>query len=279
MAPRGISPTLHAIPRTEVHHLRATGIDQEYRISVALPRGYARGNHGYPVLIVLDADIGFGTVVEGHRLMSLDDGLEAILIVGVGYPVNDLRETLLVRTRDLTPTTDPGKLAELMAQGHGDDAGSFVGGADRFLDFIRLELLPFLGARYPVDTTDLGIAGSSFGALFGAWSLFRHPGVFGRYLLASPSLWWDEGVIFRYERSRWSASHELEARVFLSVGGREAAGMVASFRRLVATLRRRRYGGLRWTAKVFRDETHRSVVGGAMWHGLRELYPGSAPPD
>jgi len=55
--------------------------------------------------------------------------------------------------------------------------------------------------------------------------------------------------------------------------------MVASFRRLVATLRRRRYGGLRWTAKVFRDETHRPVVGGAMWHGLRELYPGSAPPD
>jgi hypothetical protein len=274
-----MAPTPHAIPRTEVHHLRATEIDQEYRVSVALPRSYERRRHRYPVLIVLDADIGFGTAVEGHRLMSLDDGLEEVLIVGIGYPVDDLQQTLVVRTRDLTPSVDQAKLAELSAGGLGDDAASFIGGADRFLAFIEHELLPFLGARYRADTTDLGIAGSSFGGLFGVWCLFEHPGVFGRYLLTSPSLWWDTEVAFRYERSRWTASHELEARLFMSVGGSEATRMVAPFRRLVATLRRRRYHGLRLTSKVFRDETHRSVGGGAMWRGLLELYPGSRPPD
>jgi hypothetical protein len=40
MVPRGISTAPHAIPRTEVHHLRATGIDQEYPIPAARPRGH-----------------------------------------------------------------------------------------------------------------------------------------------------------------------------------------------------------------------------------------------
>lgn len=266
------SPPPHVIPRTEVYRVRAATIDQEYRISVAPPRGYADGGGPYPVLYVLDADIGFGTVVEGYRMLSLDRQLHEILIVGIGYPVEDLTETLVARTRDLTPTIAAGKLRELSEQGLGNNAASFIGGAGAFLDFIRGELMPFITDRYRSDPSDVGIAGASFGGLFATWCLFSQPAVFGRLIAVSPSLGWDDGVIFRLEQERARRSRELPAKLFLSVGRDESPEMLRNARRLAARLRRRRYEGLELTVLTMAGEIHRSVWAPAMLRGLRVLY-------
>lgn len=59
--------------------------------------------------------------------------------------------------------------------------------------------------------------GSSLGGLFGAWVLLNEPSTFRRYRLSSPSLWWDGGVIFQHEAA-YAQSHDLTARVLVSVG-------------------------------------------------------------
>ena len=41
--------------------------------------------------------------------------------------------------------------------------------------------------------------GHSFGGLFTLYSLFTQPGVFDTYVAASPSLWFNDGVILEYE--------------------------------------------------------------------------------
>ena len=269
----------HVIPRTDVYRLRATSVDQEYRISVALPRGYGSQASRYPVLYLLDADYGFGTLVEGHRLMSMGQELAEILIVGIGYPAEDLLETRLVRTRDLTPSVDQETLQALSDERLAEGGPTFIGGGRQFHAFIRRQLMPFIEDRYSVDSADRGIAGCSYGGLFAAYCLLRHPETFSRYLICSPSLAWDDGVIFRYERECARQSRELPVQVFLSVGGCEAPDEVKAVKRLAATLRRRRYEGLRLTTRVFADEIHRSVPASAMWRGLRELYGSSRVPD
>jgi predicted alpha/beta superfamily hydrolase len=52
------------IPDTEIHGLRSSNVEQEFRIFVALGQAYANSDKAYPVLYVLDANAVFGTVTE-----------------------------------------------------------------------------------------------------------------------------------------------------------------------------------------------------------------------
>jgi predicted alpha/beta superfamily hydrolase len=71
----------------------SANVDQEYRISVALPNGYADTDEVYPVLYVLDANHCFGMVTETVRLLPILRELPEMIVVGTGYPVNSFIET------------------------------------------------------------------------------------------------------------------------------------------------------------------------------------------
>ncbi len=53
--------------------------------------------------------------------------------------------------------------------------------------------------RYDVDQDDATYFGHSFGGLFGTYVLLTAPAEFRRYIIGSPSLWWDHGVMLRSE--------------------------------------------------------------------------------
>lgn len=95
---------LVTIPNTEVRSLVSAILDQEFRIFVALPSNYRTSADSYPVLFVSDADGIFGLVTETIRFLQLRHELPEMVIVGIGYPVNDFHEVYGLRTRDLTPT-------------------------------------------------------------------------------------------------------------------------------------------------------------------------------
>jgi hypothetical protein len=64
----------------------------------------------------------------------------------------------------------------------------------------------------------------------------------------------------------------LEASVFLSVGGLEDEEEIKAVKRFDTVLRGRGYRGLQITTEVFAEETHLSVGASALWRGLREIY-------
>jgi len=266
------NPPNHIIPHSEVHELHSSSNDQAYRISVALPRGYENGAVHFPVLYALDADIGFGTLVEGQRMMSIRQELADILIVGVGYWVDDFLQTLNVRRRDLTPTIDKDELKFLSAEEKNETSPIIMGGGPDLYHFIEQELMPFIERQYSVDKHDRGLLGVSLGGLFAATCLFQHPNTFKRYIICSPSLNWDNGVIFNYESEYADKFNDLEASIFLSAGGLENDEEVNAVKRLGAILRERRYHGTHITVKIFPEEYHRSGTAAAIWRGLREIY-------
>lgn len=260
----------YSLTDTEVHSFYSSIVDQEYSVAVAFPRAYAPNDVTYPVLYVLDARAGFGTLVEAHRLMSLQKVVRDILLVGVGYAKRDFSETLSMRCRDFTPTDYPSfsedspKTAAYAQHG--------IGGAEDFFGFLSSELLPFVRDRYPVDHRDQGILGISFGGLFATYCLVVHPGYFKRYVICSPSLWWDSGVAFDYEKEYASKHSDLDAKVFLCVGELEKEYMVDNTRELSRILESRAYPSLKLTTFLFKGDTHVSVLGAAMWRRLREIY-------
>ena len=59
------------IPDTEIHSLRSSNVEQEFRIFVALGHGYANSDKAYPFLCVVDANAVFGTVTETARFLAI----------------------------------------------------------------------------------------------------------------------------------------------------------------------------------------------------------------
>src|SRR5262249_16284860 len=83
------------------------------------------------------------------------------------------------------------------------------------------ELMPWVGERFGIDPRGGTYFGHSFGGLFGTDVLLSEPDTFARYVIGSPSLWWQRGIMFEREQSYAATHDDLVARVFMSVGADE----------------------------------------------------------
>lgn len=187
---------------------------------------------GYPVLLVLDANAGFGTVVDSYRSLTWRKtaGRPApALLLGIGHPGGAAYEPA-ARQRDYAPALP--------------DAMPASSGAEAFLHFIEAALLPALGRRFPVNPGQLSLFGHSLGGLFALHALIRRPGLFRAIIAASPSLWWGEGLMLLAAR-HFAASPPPEAtgtRLLVTVGGEEESdegprGAIRAARRMIGHAR------------------------------------------
>jgi predicted alpha/beta superfamily hydrolase len=269
-----------SIPNSEVRILYSKSVGQEYRILVSLPSypNYAESNEMYPVLYVLDPNILFGWVTDLVRLSAFLRAVEYptsgfvppnLIVVGISYPTTlQPKLAFSLRTRDQTPTNNP-DIDKLW--------GGPSGGAKNFLRFIRDELMPCINSNYRTDPTDSTIVGHSLGGLFALYVLFHEPDTFRRYVVSSPSLWYDRKVTFEYESEYASRHTELRAKLFLSAGATEEleaeeAHMTSNLKEFAEILRQRNYVGVELKSHIFEDEGHLSVQGAAVCKGISSVF-------
>lgn len=191
-------------------------------ITVYLPAGYdERDDRRYPVLYMHDGQNLFESsraFIPGQhwRLAEAADeaigrrAAEPLIIVGID-------NAGAARIDEYTPTTDPKKK-----------------GGGRAADHARMlieELKPAIDARYRTlsDRDRTAIGGSSLGGLDTLYLLLRHPEVFGRGAVMSPSVWWHDRVILEDVRA---FAFEPRPRVWLDIGGREGAEAMQDARTL-----------------------------------------------
>jgi predicted alpha/beta superfamily hydrolase len=270
--------------QTEVHELKSEQVGESFEISVG--RCSFTDEMPTEVLVVTDAVLQYGATMDIAHALLLTPSFVPLLVVGVGYAGADtLPATFAQRRRDLTPTAVE------------EHEGS--GGAAPFLGFLRDELSPWLVERYGVGIVGASYAGSSLAGLFGAWVLLHEPGMFRRYCLSSPSLWWDKGIIFDHESEHAAGHDDLDARVFIGVGADECAGahpglirrlpeadrvkerkeaatdhvdMVAGARLFADALTDRAYPSLQLELQVHPGEDHCTAGFVSLSRGLRYLF-------
>ena len=271
------------IHNTETRKLFSSKVGQEFKISVAFPYTYASSENNYPVIYVLDANAAFGSVTEITRGLQLLKEMPETLIVGIDYPMGDFRASLGVRFRDLTPTENDEWLDESLEE-YTELFGvplesSGTGGADDFLHCIHEELMPFVKENYRVDPDDKTIVGGSLGGLFALYVLFHQSSTFDRYIISSPSIWWDNKSTFAHEANYAVENADLSAVVFMSVGALEESedepdesSMVSDMQKLAKTLEARSYENLKLTTHLFENETHASVAPAAISRGLKAIF-------
>ena len=90
----------------------------------------------------------------------------------------------------------------------------------RYPDFLLNEVMPFVYQRYRIarGPENTGLGGSSLGAIISLYTVMDRPGIFGRLLLESPSLFISHRQLLKSSR----AFRQWPARVFMAMGTREA---------------------------------------------------------
>ncbi len=240
-----------------------------YTIQVCLPFQFDKSKT-YPVLYLLDGDRHVGVVkgisdILNFRIGSFKSHIDDIILVGILYNQTD-SVWWANRSRDYTPTLDTvtpfGKNWPL------------AGGADRFLDFIEKELHPAILAKYPIDETKTGIAGTSFGGLLAAYAFLTRDQLFDRYIIISPCAVWDQELLLKLEEDRFEQNKDYSRRLYLSAASHDSPFLVTDPAvRFFEALKSKPYGDLALYYDYCENETHISTFPRAISSGLRFCYP------
>jgi pimeloyl-ACP methyl ester carboxylesterase len=176
------------------------------------------------------------------------------------------------------------------------------GHADNFIQFLSDELRPWLSNKFPQATDDITYFGHSLGGLFGTYVLLTQPSLFDRYILSSPSLWWDRELMFRIEQERSTTEDDLRTSAFFGIGSLETdegrrteavnlasdhplkpppvhLDMVDDMRRFTTQLDSRKYPMLGLQTAEIADEFHATVPGIVLSRALRHFWNHRPPTD
>lgn len=249
-----------ALRNTEVRSISSAIVGRTYGLLVALPEGYSDSGRSYPVLYVLDG-WHFPLVEFLAEESVYSKKMPPLIVVTLDHDGDSLEShgrVMDLRRLDFTPTKVPG-----------DD---YSGGADRFLSFMKDELIPYIDATYRTDTRDRGLLGHSYGGLFAIYAMLHQPGLFGRIVAASPSLGWDGGSLIKaapgllYQR-------QFRTRIDFSYGsdesGEEKLERVQPF---FWTLDALKPEGLDYRLTIYPGENHNSVRPSSFSSGLAWVY-------
>src|SRR5580693_4720785 len=218
-----------------LHEFRSRIFRNTRWLRVWLPPGYDDAENAgrrYPVLYLNDGQNLFeGATAFNGVEWQVDETGDRVIREGLVPPMifvgmdNMGRE----RIREYMPHRS---LHPMMLRVHGT----------RYPAFLFKEVMPFVAANYRVGSgpENTGLGGSSLGALIALYAVAVRPGVIGRLLLESPSLWASNRQLIRQSRGvkRWPQ------RIFLATGTSEMGrkerdqSVVDDVRELAGILRR-----------------------------------------
>lgn len=244
-------------------------LNENRKIFIYYPRTDSQyiSQTSYPVLYLLDAEEQLGMVMSQVIYLSESYSiLPPMIIVGLGN---------IDRTKDLTPThsvtgnngkADTSMAATLRTSGNGE----------KFLGFIRTELMPYIQKQYKPSPFRV-FCGHSLGGLLSVYALLKHPDMFSAYVAISPSLWWDEQYTLKLA-DKLAVDFKSKKLLFISDGS-EGAQFHKDLLHLDSTLRRKNLSNLEVKYIHYPNEPHPAEPVKATYDALRYIFNPVYPPQ
>jgi predicted alpha/beta superfamily hydrolase len=244
------------IPNTHTVNLMSSVVEgQEYTLQINLPGNYSDTSKTFPVLYLLDSQWDFSLLVAINGEQYYDGFIPGVITVGITWGGREPNYDKL-RGRDFTPTSSQ----------QIENSGK----AALFLSFIKKELIPFVESRYRTNKKDRVLMGSSLGGLFTLYAMFHETALFNKYVLTSPSINWDEGVTYKYEKEYAAKHTDLPVRLFMAQG--EAEGNVENFQKWTNLLKSHNYKGLEMQTRVLENTGHSGTKAEGYTRGLQWAF-------
>lgn len=248
----------HITGSLEERYLNSKETNSSFILYIYLPPTYTDTQKKYPLMILNDASVSIGLAQSTFDCLTLLQEIPEVIVVGITYPLGGNLEIARNRFRDMTPTHSAGF----------DPSGK----AGSYIAFIRNELLPYINNNYRVDTTDKCFYGHSLGGLLGAHILVEHPDLFNRYIIGSPSLFWDNFEVVKRLSNKGSVSANSVKAIYTYVGGDEGDMMINPLSKFNEFLKIKTGGNIKTNNQVYQGENHLSVIPAAFSTAVKFVY-------
>jgi len=187
-----------------IDEIQSKELGEKRILNIYLPEGYkAEDATRYPVIYLLDGSanedfIHIAGLVQFNSFEWINQVPKSIV---VGIATVD-------RRRDFTfPTNIELDQKRFATSGH----------SDKFIAFIEKELQPFIDKKYKT-TSSKTIIGQSLGGLLETEILLKKPTLFNKYVIVSPSIWWNNGSILNLDSSIFQENFSQQIDVYIAVG-------------------------------------------------------------
>ncbi len=225
-------------------------LNEDRPLWVYVPGNYSSSQAEYPVLYLLDGSSHFHHVTGIIENLSRLSRMPQMIVVAI--PNTD-------RNRDFLPTRM-------------DDFPP-VAAADKFLAFLKEELIPFVDKNYrtaPYRT----LCGHSYGGLFSIYSFLDSPELFNAYIIISPSVYWDDRLMFKKAEGFFREHPDMKKFIFMTAAGEDKEAIRTATRDFAQLLEQKAPKGLVWEYHFMEKEDHGSTVHPTIYNALQFFYSG-----
>jgi predicted alpha/beta superfamily hydrolase len=237
----------------ETIEIQSEILNENRTLNIYLPNGYSRDSiKTYPVIYLLDG--------------SLDEDIlhiAGLVQFGSFSWINMIPETIVVgianidRRRDFTyPTTNKNDKLKFPTTGE----------SEKFIKFIGNELQPFIEKKYKTDTIKT-LIGQSLGGLLATEILFKQAELFDNYIIVSPSLWWDEESLLKFNPQTYQSSKS----IYIAVG-KEGAVMERTAKELYSKLNLTKKDNSELYFEFFEKQNHGDALHLAVYNAFEQMF-------
>lgn len=229
-------------------------LNEQRNIRIILPKEYdPNSEKRYDVIYVVDGE-SVAEIISGiHDITSDWKEIPRCIIVGVD---NKSIDGVKQRDRDLLPTHLK--------------RSPLSGKADNYINFFKEDLIPYINKKY-FTTNQKILFGHSHGGTFAMYTLIKEPALFSAYILADPSLWWDDNYVTKLAEKKLSLMSDIDFSLFIS--GREGERYIAmGTDAMDDVLEKSVLKENGWRSEAYKNETHFTIVLKTAYDGLKFVY-------
>ncbi|MNH94355.1 Ferri-bacillibactin esterase BesA [compost metagenome] len=248
--------------------LHSNVLNENRTINIFLPNNYqANDTVTYPVIYVLDGGMEEDFFhIAGIVCFDTQPWIARFpnsIVVGIEGNT---------RKRDFTfavPNVD-----FLEKEGFQKSSFPTYGGSEKYMGFLKGELLPHISKNYRVNKKRT-VIGESLAGLFSAEILLKQPDLFDNYIIVSPSLWWGQQELLKNTEKLLEANLRKKVRVYLGVPNREEDIRMyqdaEAFYKVIGNNKK-----MDVIFDYMPEELHSTVIHQAVYNAFKRLYPKTA---
>ena len=248
-----------------IEEIQSKELSEKRILNIYLPEGYnANDSVKYPVIYLLDgsADEDFIHITGLVQFNSFEWINQVPKSIVVGIATVD-------RRRDFTfPTTIEKDKKKFPTSGH----------STKFISFIEKELQPFIEKKYKTNDSKT-IIGQSLGGLLESEILLTKPKLFNKYIIVSPSLWWNNGSLLNRDTAVFQNNFNQETDIYIAVGKEGATPtdiprvMEDDARSLFEKITQMKNKKIKVYFEYLPKENHATILHQAVSNSFKVLYP------
>ncbi len=248
-----------------IDEIQSAKLGEKRVLNIYLPDGYKKDDtEKYPVIYLLDgsADEDFIHIVGLVQFNNFSwiNRVPKSIVVGIATvdrKRNFTYPTTIEADRKRYPTT---------------------GKSENFIAFIEQELQPYIEKKYKT-THSKTIIGQSLGGLLATEILLKKPTLFDKYIIVSPSLWWDNGSLLKQSSALLQENFKQPTAVYIGVGKEGLAPteqprvMEVDANLLAEKIKQTKSKNVKVYFDYLPQEDHATISHQAVFNAFRLLYP------